>query len=140
MLRILTAFLVGLVFGLGLILGGMTNPANVIGFLDLLGSWNPSLAFVMVGAILVGYFAFRTARTRPSAILGGPIELPQRSDITPSLVLGSMAFGVGWGLGGFCPGPGLVALGMGEEKAAIFIAAMLLGIGLHHVLTKPRST
>lgn len=121
-------FLVGLIFGLGLILSGMTNPAKVIGFLDLFGQWDPSLAFVMGGAILVGLFAFAIAKKRTTNFLGGAMQLPKNTHIDKRLVIGSLLFGAGWGLAGFCPGPALVSLASGYEKAALFVVAMLLGM------------
>lgn len=127
MLRIFE-FLVGLLFGLGLILSGMTNPAKVLGFLDLFGQWDPSLAFVMGGAILVGIFAFALAKKRTTNFFGGALHLPKSSDIDKRLIIGSLMFGIGWGLAGFCPGPVLVSMAAGHEKALIFVAAMLVGM------------
>ena len=124
----LAAFAAGLVFGLGLILSGMTDPGKVIGFLDLAGNWDPSLAFVMGGAILVGFFAFRFAGGRARTFLGGAMRLPTDRDIDRRLVAGAAVFGVGWGLAGFCPGPALVAFGAGIDQAALFVAAMLAGM------------
>lgn len=126
----LSEFLVGLMFGLGLILAGMTDPGKVIGFLDLFGQWDPSLAFVMGGAILVGVFAFAFAKTRAQTFLGGAFHLPSRNDIDRRLVVGSLVFGAGWGLAGFCPGPGLVSMAAGEPKALAFVAAMMAGMFL----------
>jgi len=125
------AFAAGLVFGIGLILSGMTDPGKVIGFLDVAGNWDPSLAFVMAGAIAVGFFAFAVARRRAQSVLGGVMHLPQWRDIDARLVGGSVVFGVGWGLAGFCPGPALVSLASGEAKAALFVAAMLGGMALY---------
>lgn len=122
------AFAAGLLFGLGLLLSGMSDPGKVIGFLDLAGRWDPSLAFVMAGAIGVGFFAFAAAKRRAKAFLGGAMHLPQRRDIDPRLVGGALVFGIGWGLAGFCPGPALVSFGSGQEKAAVFVAAMLVGM------------
>lgn len=136
--RIPSALLVGLVFGIGLILGGMTNPAKVIGFLDLFGNWDPSLAFVMGGAISVGLLAFRIAGNRPASLLGEPMRLPTRKDIDKRLVLGSLTFGAGWGLAGFCPGPALVAFGSGNIKATIFVASMLTGMALFELVERSR--
>ena len=133
-MTLLTALLSGLVFGFGLILSGMANPAKVIGFLDLAGRWDPSLAFVMAGAIAVGSVAFVIARKRTLSFLGGAMHLPTARDIDRRLVGGSLLFGIGWGLGGFCPGPGLVALGMGEMKALVFVAAMIAGMVIFEVL------
>lgn len=127
-----TAFASGLVFGLGLILSGMTDPGKVIGFLDAFGYWDPSLAFVMGGAILVGFFAFMLAHRRTQAFLGSAMHLPQARDIDNRLVGGSLVFGIGWGLAGFCPGPALVSFASGVDKAAIFVAAMLGGMVIYH--------
>ncbi len=124
----LSEFLVGLVFGLGLLLSGMTDPGKVLGFLDLFGQWDPSLAFVMGGAILVGFFAFALAKKRTSNLLGGALSLPKSSVIDKRLVIGSLLFGAGWGLAGFCPGPALVSMAAGQEKALIFVAAMVVGM------------
>ena len=125
-----TALLAGLVFGFGLIVSGMSNPAKVLGFLDLAGAWDPSLAFVMGGAIGVGVLAFGVARTRTASLLGAPLKLPTARQIDRRLVGGSVLFGIGWGVAGFCPGPALVALGIGEIKALVFVAAMLVGMAL----------
>ena len=128
---VLTSLLAGLVFGLGLIVSGMANPAKVIGFLDLAGAWDPSLALVMAGAIAVGVVAFAVARRRTVSFIGAEMQLTTPHRIDRRLVLGSVLFGVGWGVAGFCPGPGLVALGLGESKAVVFVAAMLAGMALH---------
>ena len=124
------AFLVGLVFGIGLLVAGMANPAKVLAFLDLAGPWDPSLAFVMAGAIAVGSIAFTLAGRRERSLLGETMRLPTATRIDRRLVLGSAAFGIGWGLAGFCPGPAIVALGMGHPKAVVFTAAMVAGMGL----------
>lgn len=129
-----SAFIAGLLFGLGLLVSGMANPAKVLGFLDLAGHWDPSLALVMAGAILVGLVAFRLAGQRQRSLLAEPMRLPTSRDIDRRLVLGGIGFGVGWGLAGFCPGPALVALGAGEMKAVVFVAAMLAGMALFEVL------
>ena len=136
--HVLSALLVGLVFGIGLILGGMTNPAKVIGFLDLFGNWDPSLAFVMGGAISVGLVAFRVAGGRPTSLLGEPMRLPTRNDIDKRLITGSLVFGAGWGLAGFCPGPALVALGTGSLKTAIFAGSMLVGMAVFEIIERNR--
>ncbi|NCX22566.1 MAG: YeeE/YedE family protein [Betaproteobacteria bacterium] len=120
--------LVGLLFGLGLMLSGMTDPGKVIGFLDLLGNWDPSLALVMGGAILVGFFAFRIANRRETALFGASLRWPQNRQADKALVIGSLLFGAGWGLAGFCPGPALVSMADGQPKALIFVAAMLAGM------------
>jgi hypothetical protein len=127
-MSVLTALLSGLVFGLGLIVSGMANPAKVLGFLDLGGAWDPSLALVMAGAILVGFFAFLVAKKRTRSFIGADMKLPTASAIDRRLLAGSALFGAGWGIAGFCPGPGLVALGMGESKALVFVVAMLVGM------------
>jgi uncharacterized membrane protein YedE/YeeE len=129
-MRVATAFLAGLVFGLGLLLSGMADPAKVLGFLDLAGAWDPSLMFVMGGAVGVGAVAFAFARSRPRSLLGEPMQLPTKTSIDRRLVLGALLFGTGWGLAGFCPGPAVVALGVGEPKAVVFVVAMLAGMGL----------
>nr|WP_315245770.1 DUF6691 family protein [uncultured Albidiferax sp.] len=126
----IAALLSGLVFGLGLIVSGMANPAKVLGFLDLGGLWDPSLAFVMGGAIAVGTVAFAVARRRSLSLLGSAMLLPSARHIDRRLVGGSLLFGVGWGVAGFCPGPALVGVGMGLVKAGVFVAAMLVGMGL----------
>ena len=137
---IFTSLLAGLVFGVGLIVSGMANPAKVLGFLDLTGAWDPSLALVMAGAIGVSFFAFLFAKKRSRSLLGADMKLPTGSTIDRRLVIGSTLFGIGWGVAGFCPGPGLVALGMGEVKALIFVAAMLAGMVAFELLEKRRST
>jgi uncharacterized membrane protein YedE/YeeE len=127
-MSIISALIVGLLFGIGLIVSGMTNPAKVQGFLDLAGNWDPSLAFVMGGAILVGLVAFRFAGKRERSLLGEAMRLPTATHIDRRLVLGGLAFGAGWGLGGFCPGPALASLATGSPKALIFTGAMLAGM------------
>jgi uncharacterized protein len=133
MMRIAASLLAGLVFGLGLILSGMTDPAKVTGFLDLAGRWDPSLAFVMAGAILVGLVAFSLARGRAASLLGEPMRVPAARGIDRPLVLGSLAFGVGWGLAGYCPGPALTSLLSGGAKPLLFTLAMLAGMSLYEV-------
>ena len=123
------SFVAGLVFGLGLIVAGMANPAKVLGFLDVAGAWDPSLALVMAGAIAVGAGAFAYMRKRTRSLLGAPMRLPSVRRIDRRLVLGSLLFGVGWGLAGICPGPALVLAGYGLPKGLVFIAAMLAGNG-----------
>jgi uncharacterized membrane protein YedE/YeeE len=132
MLRI-TEFAVGLLFGLGLILSGMTDPGKVLGFLDLAGVWDPSLALVMGGAIAVGIGAFAVARKRTVAFLGGAMQLPTSQSIDRRLVIGSLVFGAGWGLAGFCPGPALVAAGAGHWQAWLFTLAMVAGMWVHEL-------
>jgi hypothetical protein len=121
----------GLIFGLGLIAGGMTDPGKVKGFLDIFGKWDPSLGLVMGGAIAVGVFAFAAAARRKLSCTGDPIDLPRSTVIDARLLLGGALFGAGWGIGGFCPGPALVALGSGLPAAGIFVVAMLVGMVIH---------
>ena len=129
-------FLVGLLFGWGLLLSGMTDPGKVQGFLDLLGAWDPSLALVMGGAIAVGLFAFALAKRRATTFLGGVLQMPASRDIDRPLVVGSLVFGAGWGLAGFCPGPGIVAMAAGQPKAAVFVAAMLAGMLVYQLMDR----
>ena len=133
---VFTSLLAGLVFGIGLVVSGMADPAKVIGFLDLAGRWDPSLALVMAGAIAVGVIAFAFARRRTRSFLNTAMALPSNSAVDRRLVLGSLVFGVGWGIAGFCPGPGLVALGMGESKALIFVVAMVAGMAVFELLER----
>ncbi len=132
-MRIVTALLAGLVFGLGLIISGMTDPSKVIGFLDLGGSWDPSLALVMGGAIAVAFFAFRFAAARTQTLLGDAIDMPASRRIDRRLVLGALTFGVGWGLAGYCPGPALASLATGGVKPLLFVLAMLAGMALFEI-------
>lgn len=117
----------------------MANPEKVLGFLDLFGQWDPSLAFVMGGAIVVGLVAFTVAKKRTVSFLGFDMRLPTASRPDKRLVVGSILFGAGWGLAGFCPGPGLVALGAGETGALVFVVAMIAGMGLFEVIEKNRA-
>ena len=135
---VLSAFATGLIFGVGLIISGMTDPSKIIGFLDLTGSWDPSLAFVMGGAVGVGFIAFRLARRRQTAFLGGAIQLPTGRQIDRRLVFGSLAFGIGWGLAGYCPGPAIVSIGMGQDKAIVFAVAMVAGMALFQLIERLR--
>ncbi len=138
-MQIVIALLSGLVFGIGLILSGMTNPAKVIGFLDLAGNWDPSLALVMAGAIAAASLPFRLAGRRSLALLGGPMRLPTATHIDRRLALGSLAFGAGWGLAGYCPGPALASLLSGGIKPLMFVLAMLAGMALFELLEwRPR--
>jgi uncharacterized membrane protein YedE/YeeE len=137
-MNVLVAWGAGLLFGIGLIVSGMANPAKVQGFLDLAGAWDPSLAFVMAGAVAVASVAFAVARRRTRSLLGLPMQIPGNAPVTLRLVLGSAAFGIGWGIAGFCPGPALVALGTGAAKALGFVAAMLAGMSVFELLGKRR--
>jgi len=134
---ILFALAAGVVFGIGLIAAGMTDPAKVQGFLDLAGAWDPSLALVMGGAIGVGVFAFAAARRRTHAWAGERMELPASNTIDGRLLLGGVLFGAGWGLAGFCPGPALVAASSGAVTGLVFVAAMLAGMVVHDRLLAP---
>jgi uncharacterized membrane protein YedE/YeeE len=129
------ALLAGLLFGIGLIVAGMVNPAKILGFLDVAGKWDPSLALVMAGAVAVGLVAFTLARRRTVSALGLPMQPSAAQAIDLKLVGGSLVFGIGWGLAGFCPGPALVALGAGYPKAAVFVVAMLLGMGAFELIS-----
>jgi uncharacterized membrane protein YedE/YeeE len=135
-MHVFIALIVGLVFGIGLIVSGMTDPSKVIGFLDLAGLWDPSLGFVMGGAILVGIVAFRFAGRRERSLLGDAMRLPTATHIDRRLVLGGLAFGIGWGLAGYCPGPALASLASGSLKPLIFSAAMLLGMVIFALLER----
>jgi hypothetical protein len=138
MKTILAALVVGVLFGLGLAISGMTNPAKVIGFLDVAGDWDATLAFVMGGGLAVNFVAYRLTMKRPRPVFAGQFQLPTRRDIDLPLVGGAVLFGVGWGIGGFCPGPALASLGMGawqgggafESGVLVFVAAMLAGMRL----------
>ncbi|MEI8361894.1 MAG: DUF6691 family protein [Betaproteobacteria bacterium] len=132
------ALLSGLIFGLGLILAGMANPAKVLAFLDLTGLWDPSMALVMGGAIAVGLVAFRIAGKRSLSFLGLPINLPTSRIIDKRLVFGALVFGMGWGLVGICPAPAFVLLGTGSIKGIIFVIAMLIGMGIYELLESRR--
>ena len=135
-MHVLVAFIVGLTFGIGLIVSGMTDPSKVTGFLDLAGDWDPSLAFVMGGAIAVGFPAFRLAARRERSLLGQAMRLPAATRIDRRLVLGSLAFGAGWGLAGYCPGPALASLAIGGAKALVFTIAMVAGMVLFETFEK----
>lgn len=126
--NILASFAIGLLFGIGLLLSGLANPAKVLAFLDLAGAWDPSLALVMGGAVLVAMPFFAWARRRRATLTGGPLHLPGPRPVNSRLVLGSLAFGLGWGLVGFCPGPALVAIGYLDARALVFVASMLAGM------------
>ena len=132
------ALVSGLVFGFGLIISEMINPAKVIAFLDVAGAWNPSLALVMAGAIAVALPAFAWAKKQKNSLCGTTIQLPSTKLIDTRLILGSMAFGAGWGLAGFCPAPALVAAAMGQWQALIFSGSMLVGFYLFAVIEKTK--
>ena len=131
---IVFAALSGLIFGIGLLVAGMADPAKVLAFLDLAGMWNPSLAFVMIGAIVVAILPFRIARVRMQSYLGAAIQLPGARQIDLRLLGGSWLFGMGWGIAGICPGPALVLLGTGATKAIVFVTAMLVGMAIFDLI------
>lgn len=128
------SLLSGLIFGIGLILAGMANPAKVLAFLDIAGLWDPSLGLVMAGAIAIGLVAFAIAKKRHLSYLGFSIQLPTNRVIDTRLVFGSLAFGIGWGLVGICPAPAFVLLGAGSSKGIIFVIAMVIGMGIYELL------
>lgn len=134
--KLLMAFVAGLIFGLGLIVSGMTDPSKVIGFLDLTGAWDPSLAFVLGGALLVGVTAFPYVAQRPKSLLQEVMCLPTVTKIDQRLVLGSMTFGIGWGLAGYCPGPALVSIAQSGLQPLLFVLAMLTGMFVFEVFER----
>lgn len=138
MSRLISAFVGGLVFAVGLGVSGMTDANKVIGFLNLAGEWDPSLAFVMVGAIGVHLTLYRLILRHQSPLFGDTFHIPTRRDINPQLVGGAALFGVGWGLGGFCPGPGLVSLAGLGSSAAMFVVFMFVGMMAHKLVHRPK--
>jgi hypothetical protein len=138
-MRKLSALLAGLLFGLGLLLAGMANPSKVLGFLDLAGAWDPSLALVMVGAIAVAAGPLAWARQRSQSLLGMPMQLPSKRELDPRLIGGSLLFGIGWGIAGICPGPALAILLSGHWQVMVFVPAMLAGMLLFTALERWRS-
>lgn len=133
MRQLVASLLCGLLFGAGLALSGMINPAKVLNFLDFAGTWDPTLAFVMGGALIVAVPGFALVRRRGAPLLTGRLHLPERRDLDPRLIGGAVLFGLGWGLAGFCPGPALAALSTGTGLAAVFVVAMLAGMAIYHV-------
>ena len=129
-MNIFFSWLTGLIFGIGLIIAGMTNPAKVLGFLDITGLWDPSLAFVMVGGIMIASIGFLVAKKRTQSLLGLQMRFPTGKKIDRPLIIGGIMFGIGWGIAGICPGPALVLVGGGVFKGVIFVIAMLLGMAL----------
>jgi len=136
----LVSFAAGLVFGVGLLVSGMANPAKVLGFLDLAGAWDPSLAFVMAGAVSVGAVAFVLVGKKTRTLLGAPMLLSSARHIDRRLVIGSLVFGIGWGLAGICPGPALVLAGYGSAKGLVFLAAMIAGNGVFELFEQKRGS
>lgn len=133
-MRLLTAFLIGSVFGLGISISGMANPAKVLNFFDIAGTWDPSLMFVMGGALITTFVGYRLVLGRSSPMLAARFQVPTRRDLDPSLIGGSALFGIGWGIAGFCPGGALPALGTGQTEVFIFTAALLGGIMIARAL------
>lgn len=129
-MEIFVALVVGSLFGIGLLVSGMVDPSKVLGFLDLAGEWDPSLALVMAGAVLVGAIAFGLAANRSRTLLGGVMRLPAATAIDRRLVLGSAVFGVGWGLAGYCPGPAFASLLLDEAKTLAFVLSLIAGMGI----------
>lgn len=135
----ITAGLAGLLLGLGLIFSGMANPAKVVGFLDVAGPWDPSLGLVMGGGLVIGSIGFALLKKQPRTLLGEPLNLPSSRKIDERLIAGSVLFGIGWGVTGICPGPGLVLLGAGVPEGVIYMASLLAGMSLYSVIEKLRS-
>jgi uncharacterized membrane protein YedE/YeeE len=134
--RAVAAFGAGALFGLGLVVSGMTRPSKVVGFLDLGGAWDASLAFVMMGAVGVYALAHRLALRRGTPLLAPRFAMPKRTELDRRLVMGAALFGIGWGIGGFCPGPGIVAAGSGSIPALVFVGAMTAGMWLQRTLDR----
>ncbi|MFZ5477029.1 MAG: DUF6691 family protein [Myxococcota bacterium] len=139
MRRALVPTLAGVLFGVGLVLSGMTQPAKVVGFLDVAGDWDPSLAFVMGGAIAVHFVAYRLRARMQAPASGGAWHLPTRNDVDGRLLAGAALFGAGWGLGGICPGPGITSLVTGSAEVLVFVGAMVGGMALFQVVDRTLS-
>ena len=138
-MALLINFVIGLIFGLGLVISGMSNPAKVLNFLDLAGSWDPSLAFVMGGAVIVTFIGYRIVLQRKAPIFDTKFHIPTRTDVDARLIVGPALFGIGWGLGGFCPGPALTAIGLGAPGTLIFVPAMLAGMWVARLMAERRA-
>lgn len=136
-MQIVSTFIAGILFGLGLVVSGLINPAKVLNFLDLAGTWDPSLAFTMAAAILTTAIGYRIVFQRRAPLLGGSFQLPAATDLDVRLVSGAALFGIGWGLIGFCPGPAVAALSSGMTSTMVFVGAMLAGMALARALDKP---
>jgi uncharacterized membrane protein YedE/YeeE len=134
MAKTASAFAVGLLFGLGLLVSGMADPAKVLAFLDVTGRWDPSLAFVMAGAVAVSATGYLVARRRGRPLLASRLEIPNRRDLDPRLIAGAAVFGIGWGLAGLCPGPALTLLTVAPAQAVTFVVAMVVGMLAFHLL------
>ncbi len=136
-MRLVSFFALGALFAIGLGISGMTQPAKVVGFLDLFGAWDPALMFVMGSAVMVNFVGYRLAVGRPHPLLAARFDVPTRRDIDWQLLLGATLFGAGWGLAGFCPGPALVALASGSVDVMVFVGAMFAGFVLKDLVIKP---
>ena len=134
MLKNIIGLLAGLLFGFGLLVSGMTDPVKVQGFLDIFGAWDISLALVMGGGLVVAFFGVRLAKRQQTSWIGTLIEMPSKTVINKKLLIGAMLFGIGWGLVGICPGPGIVLLGTGQWQAYVFIPAMIIGMMVYQWL------
>lgn len=132
----IAALVVGFVFAIGLGLSGMTQPQKVIGFLDLFGNWDPSLIFVMIGAIVVHFVTFKVIRKRNYPLFSNQWHVPTKKEITPALMTGAFIFGIGWALGGFCPGPAITAMASFEKAPFVFVISMLVGMFLFRLVDK----
>jgi uncharacterized membrane protein YedE/YeeE len=135
-MSVIISLLVGIIFGIGLILAQMTNPSKIISFLTFGENWDPSLLFVMASAVFISFFAFSLAKKKNKALLNLDFELPKRSDIDSSLIVGSALFGIGWGMIGFCPAPAIASLAFGNLQTLIFIVTMLIGVYLAKIIKK----
>lgn len=133
-MRLLLIFITGLVFGSGISLSGMIDPAKVLNFFDLAGSWDPSLMFVMAGALVVTFIGYRLVWQRPASLLGGGFQLPTATEVDRNLVIGAALFGVGWGIAGFCPGAAIPAIGTGRWEVLLFLLSVIAGIGLRRIV------
>jgi len=134
MKSLITSFVSAFLFAIGLERSGMTDPQKVVGFLDVVGDWNPALLFVMVGAIAVHFFTYRWIRRRPTPLFASEWRVPSQKDFTISLMLGSFLFGIGWGMAGYCPGPALVSITRFEPRVTLFVISMLVGMLVFHKL------
>ncbi|MGC1503423.1 MAG: DUF6691 family protein [Sulfitobacter sp.] len=135
-MRLIISYFIGLVFGLGISISGMANPAKVLNFFDIAGTWDPSLAFVMGGALIVTFIGYRVVLKRPAPMLSQTFQLPTRRDLDLPLIGGAALFGVGWGIAGFCPGGALPALGTGRTEVFLFVAALVAGIFVAKLLQR----
>lgn len=137
-MRLIASYIIGLIFGVGISISGMANPAKVLNFFDVAGTWDPSLIFVMGGAVVVTFIGYRFVLKRPAPIMEAKFQLPTRRDLDLPLIAGSAVFGIGWGIAGFCPGGALPALGTGKSEVFIFVAALLAGIIAVNILNRLR--